>query len=423
MKPTVLFAILLLVIGSFATGWLSSNAARPGISAGGAQHPLPSVAPALDQTNPALSKIRVEVSVAISEAAAVLSIHVLASRDLQAALAKVEATPYLQRRALLMGIFAYVAKNRSPEEALRLAMEQKGPNQEIALLAMLQAWTGDTNPLATSSRGFLVAASYRLFEGGKTSPDVAAAWLAAFSKDAGRAEISATYATAYLMQSPDQLLPMIQTFTPWEKSHFLDHVLSVWAWEAPALVNQLVQSHAFEIPPALRRKALQQWAAAEPEKARTEFESMTDPILRKEMLSAVAASLGLKDTVAAVAWADSLSNPIEQETAHTAIYDAVPRGIGAALFMKDGFTYIANLLPGGAAEQAGLLPQDRLLEVTGSDGEAHSLFNVKLEDAVKNVRGNELDTLQIRVLRKEDSGETTELILPVTRRQLVSKPQ
>lgn len=60
--------------------------------------------------------------------------------------------------------------------------------------------------------------------------------------------------------------------------------------------------------------------------------------------------------------------------------------------------------------------------MTGSDGEAHSLFNVKLEDAVKNIRGNELDPLQIRVLRTDDSGETTEQILPVTRRQLVSKP-
>lgn len=45
-----------------------------------------------------------------------------------------------------------------------------------------------------------------------------------------------------------------------------------------------------------------------------------------------------------------------------------------------------------------------------------------MSDVTKNLRGNVGETVQIRVLRQDSSGSLSELLIPVTREQIIAKP-
>ena len=63
-------------------------------------------------------------------------------------------------------------------------------------------------------------------------------------------------------------------------------------------------------------------------------------------------------------------------------------GIGALLQFEDGYTVIAKIIPGGAADKDGRLKaKDRLLRVSGADGELVDTLDMKLNDVVQLIRG------------------------------------
>ena len=63
-------------------------------------------------------------------------------------------------------------------------------------------------------------------------------------------------------------------------------------------------------------------------------------------------------------------------------------GIGALLQYEDGYTVIAKIIPGGAADKDGRLkPKDRLLAVSGADGQMIETLDMKLNDVVQHIRG------------------------------------
>lgn len=63
-------------------------------------------------------------------------------------------------------------------------------------------------------------------------------------------------------------------------------------------------------------------------------------------------------------------------------------GIGALLQFEDGYTVIAKIIPGGAADKDGRLkPKDRLVQVSNAAGEMIETLDMKLNDVVQHIRG------------------------------------
>ena len=91
-------------------------------------------------------------------------------------------------------------------------------------------------------------------------------------------------------------------------------------------------------------------------------------------------------------------------------------GIGAALQVKDGYTVITKIIPGGAADKLGKLkPEDRIVSVgQDDDGEMVDVIDMKLSDVVKLIRGKAGTRLRLGVV---PSGGTEKQIYAITRRR------
>jgi carboxyl-terminal processing protease len=87
-------------------------------------------------------------------------------------------------------------------------------------------------------------------------------------------------------------------------------------------------------------------------------------------------------------------------------------GIGARLSQKDDYVQIVEVIPGGPAwKQKELEANDLILEVAQADGEPVSVVGMRVDDAVKLIRGKK--GTEVRLTVKKSDG-TTEII-PIIR--------
>ncbi|MDZ4687438.1 MAG: carboxy terminal-processing peptidase [Planctomycetaceae bacterium] len=94
-------------------------------------------------------------------------------------------------------------------------------------------------------------------------------------------------------------------------------------------------------------------------------------------------------------------------------------GIGAALRSEDGYTTVAQIVAGGAAEKDGRLKVgDKITAVKQSDGDWVDIVEMKLTKVVRQIRGKEGTTVNLRVVNV--AGETTELALVRQKIELTS---
>lgn len=93
-------------------------------------------------------------------------------------------------------------------------------------------------------------------------------------------------------------------------------------------------------------------------------------------------------------------------------------GIGASLRSEDGFTIVASLVKGGAAEKGGLLRvNDRIIAVAQGDGEPVDVIDVDLQEVVKKIRGARGTTVNLTVLR-EEANQSRRHVIPIVRERI-----
>lgn len=81
-------------------------------------------------------------------------------------------------------------------------------------------------------------------------------------------------------------------------------------------------------------------------------------------------------------------------------------GIGAALRSEDGYTFVAQIVKGGAAEKDGRLEVgDKILAVAQEVGEFVDIVEMKLSKVVRLIRGKRGSKVRLQV-QKGDSGDT-----------------
>jgi carboxyl-terminal processing protease len=81
-------------------------------------------------------------------------------------------------------------------------------------------------------------------------------------------------------------------------------------------------------------------------------------------------------------------------------------GIGVALSERDGFAVVERIIPGGAADELGVLKQkDKIIEVGQGDEKPINIIDMPLRDSVGLIRGKKGTTVQLTILRQEESTE------------------
>lgn len=98
-------------------------------------------------------------------------------------------------------------------------------------------------------------------------------------------------------------------------------------------------------------------------------------------------------------------------------------GIGATLQQKDGYTVVAELVPGGAADRQGQLKRkDKIIAVAqGEGGEAVDVVDMSLRDVVRLIRGAKGTQVRLTVLRQEGTTRTFPVL--ITRDKIDLKEQ
>lgn len=93
-------------------------------------------------------------------------------------------------------------------------------------------------------------------------------------------------------------------------------------------------------------------------------------------------------------------------------------GIGASLRSEDGFTIVASLVKGGAAEKSGLLKvNDKIIAVGQENGEPVDVIDMDLQEVVKRIRGARGTIVKLSVIR-EEANNTRKLVVPITREKI-----
>ena len=95
-------------------------------------------------------------------------------------------------------------------------------------------------------------------------------------------------------------------------------------------------------------------------------------------------------------------------------------GIGASLKGEDGFTTVAELVPGGAADKDGhLQKKDRVIGVgQGAEGEVVDVVDMNLNEVVKLIRGKRGTIVRLKVI---PVGQTVPKIYDITRAKIELK--
>lgn len=95
-------------------------------------------------------------------------------------------------------------------------------------------------------------------------------------------------------------------------------------------------------------------------------------------------------------------------------------GIGASLKGEDGYTTVAELVPGGAADKDGRLKtKDRIIGVgQGGDGEMVDVVDMNLNEVVKLIRGKRGTVVRLKVI---PVGETAPKVYDITRAKIELK--
>jgi hypothetical protein len=355
-----------------------------------------------------------------------------ARNDLQAALNQIDSLPVPERMGFITGIFSFVARHKTPAEGLKVYQQVPEGHRPNALRALVAEWIHARSPQDEDMRYLKREGTYTIsgFNRGleteltsmlaSSQPDaeLTAAWLDAFSNHTSRADIFSILGGRLAIENPDAMLARTANWTAWEKERTTKSFLANWSHGAPQDAWNWYQSRRDRFEQDYSASILAPWASNDPEGARRLLDSLEDPTQRKAAISAIGKVLAEKNTDQAVSWAEGLADAGERETAHRAVYEGAPRGIGAVLNFKDGFPQLRGIVPGSPLDGTGAKAGDQIVEVREASGTTHSLHGRDLQTAVNAIRGEPGTEMTLRVLRRGGTGELEEHLIPVTRGQL-----
>jgi hypothetical protein len=219
---------------------------------------------------------------------------------------------------------------------------------------------------------------------------------------------------------PEKLAEMCRDWMPWERDAFLSGASTLWAQNHPELALEWSRTHPGGRD-NITTAAIGHLAARSPEDARKILTESTSPAERLIATRELARQMAGADTREAVEWADSLPEGPEKDAAHDAIYNTVPRGVGAVLTTSpDELPVVQNVIPSGPLATAGFQAGDMLAGVESAPGAWKGFSGAGLQDVVEQLRGEPGSTVTVVAMRRNAAtGQWQEYRATVTREQII----
>ncbi|MGY8693477.1 MAG: hypothetical protein ACKVGW_04690 [Verrucomicrobiia bacterium] len=319
------------------------------------------------------------------------------------ALLKAQALNRSDQSLFIFGLFTNIAEFSAPRDALTIATAQDGLIRAIALKTLVSEWTKETDSEDSNGREIqmprglgmsgtkfgLEVELAAILARSKAEPEITLAWMDAFADSPGRSEIAARLIPGQPDFNPDNAFAITENWTDWEKDRFSKSLLGNWAERNPKELIEIL-------------------------------DTMKESENRLLTIEAISASLARQGTAGALDWVEGLANSDERNAGLQAVYEATPKGIGALLSTENGFPKIGEILPGGALESTDIRKGDLIVQSREADGAANDLYGIPLGESVGFLRGAPGSTVEIRVLRKnETTGELEEHSVTVERDLLI----
>jgi hypothetical protein len=353
--------------------------------------------------------------------------------NLDEALKIVESLPVRERMGFITGIFSYVAKHRSPSDALKIYHQTWAPQRPNALRGLVAEWINTRSPLDEDMRyikreGTLTISGSRLglelelssmLASARPDAELTAAWLDAFSHLSARSEIFSILVGQMPHDNPEAVLSRTDDWTAWEKERATKRFLASWSDENPQEAWSWYQNNRGRFEEDYSSSILAPWVASDLEGVKKLLSTVEAPEVRRSVIETIGKVMAQKNTDEAITWAEGLENSNEREVAQRAIYERAPSGIGAVLNTQNGFPTVRGIVPGGPLDGTAAKPGDQFVEVRLADGTKHALYGRDLATAVNLIRGEPGSEITLRILRQNRaSGSFEEHLIPVQRGQL-----
>jgi len=302
-------------------------------------------------------------------------------------------------------------------------------SRDMAMLALLGEWSGlSVTELAQRGEigrfGVAGALALHLMGEGKMSPQEAAGMANEFLSGGQRVGVLGRAAEKLAVTDPTGALAMGDGLTDWEQVRFLSRFVSGWASASPEAAQAWVAQ--VEDPQArarLMQRVLAEQAKVSPAAAAQTFLQTPpdDERMRQRTAQQIAAGWAAQDTLAAMQWADGLTNEADRNAARQGIRSVAPVGIGARLSPGgDGWPVLQELVPDSPASRSGQLRSgDRVLAVSVSNGQWVDSRGVELGDVVRLIQGPANTPVSLQVQGADGAAPRT---VTLQREQIVYRP-
>jgi hypothetical protein len=299
----------------------------------------------------------------------------------------------------------------------------------MAMMALLGEWSGLTvTELAQRGDigrfGVAGALALQLMNSGKVSPQQAADMANEFLSGDQRVGVLARTAEKLASTDPTAALAMGEGLTDWQQVRFLSRFASGWAAADPVAARAwAMQVQDPRTRSRLVGRVLAEQVKSDPVGAAQTFAQMPpdDPDARQRTARQIASEWAADDTLAAMQWSDSLSEPADREAAKQGIRSAAPVGIGARLSTgSDGVPVLDSLVPGSPASASGQLQSgDRVLAVADANGAWVNSRNRPLGDVVRLIQGEPNTQVTLQVQAADGSPPR---VVTLGREQIIFRP-
>lgn len=331
-----------------------------------------------------------------------------------------ELTTAADREAFIRGAFRHAAALEA-KTALDWAWKlQRGHSQNTALMTLLCEWSGKTvvqwlgNP-DFMSEGIAASLGNCLFKNGKSTPQEVAGFAWNFTSGRSRGTLIGQAAAMLAATNPDEAWAMGKALNEGESHFFEDTFIRSWANKDLPGMTRWMEAAPGDLALNHPRAVLMNHLIQTNIQAAANSLSIipVGSVNRRDYVTEIGETWAMRDTRAALDWAETLPTPEERSAALRSIQQMTPVGIGAAM----SGNMIATILADSPASQAGLASGDKILALTNAKGQWIEAPGMDPIDLVKSIRGQANTNVTLRIQTK-DGGIRD---VTITRRQIMMK--
>lgn len=333
------------------------------------------------------------------------------------------------REDYINAMFRPLAAQGVPQAMAAVRQLPDAASRDMAMLTLLGEWSGlSVTQLVQQGDvgrfGVAGALGLHLMREGKISPQETAAWADEFLSGDQRVGVLGRAAEKLATTDPQSALALGDDLTDWQQTRFLSRFVSGWASVSPEAAHEWVgKVEDPRMRSVLMARVVNEQVKVDPAAAAQTFteEPPEDARVRERTARQIAEGWASRDTVAAMQWADGLTEEADRTAARQGISRAAPVGIGARVTTgNDGVPVLQDFVAGAPASTSGQLRSgDRVLAVSDAGGAWVSSRSMSADEVARLIRGQANTQVSLQVQSSANSGVR---VVTLPRAQIIHRP-